>query len=97
MDLERNDIEEVAARAFAAGLAYFDAVKRPTNDLITQAEAKRRFGVTDVMRWKESGLIQPQFRGSGRNHAIWYSLYEITKAQFQEALLKAICKPAKAT
>lgn len=89
------EISQILARAFAAGQAYTEARTRPSKELITQAEATRRFGITDLTRWRDNGLIHPQRRGGGKNHAIWYSLAEIAKAQCHETLQGVLNMPAE--
>lgn len=92
--LGKEDIIQITASAFAAGMAHSEAVQRPKRDLITQAEARRRFGAKDLMRWKENGQIHPRRGGTSKNHSIWYSIAEIAKAQCQDTLQRAVYSPA---
>jgi hypothetical protein len=84
MEISSNDLMALMSAAIDAGVQAYIRSVTPSEDLVSQSEAKRylsRVGIKPSMlgSWAAASLITPVKRGQSRTAKVLYSLAEIKK------------------
>ena len=77
LTITEHDLVKLMTAAAEAGAAKVAAAFRPSEDLICQNEAWRRYGKRIVQGWVERGLVKPRKVGISTNSKLVYSASEL--------------------
>lgn len=84
--MELYELKTLLSEMAALGVATYQKAQSPTDDLISQREAYRKFQEMRVRRWVDNGLVSPKRKGSAPNSKRYYSCAELMAANNAEKL-----------
>jgi len=87
MPLGLFEIKQMMMQMSELGVANYVKHLQPAKDKLSQRQAYKRFGESDVRRWCKDGLISRQRTGKKENSKFQYSYAELLACQKADKLL----------